>query len=96
MLKALKNSLRYRGQGNMDKETKEEVKKIARNTETRVTQSILRWTYKKQGKPVPQNPELQRQSRAVADQANQIISRRGKTVWKELKKAVLKKKTEGK
>jgi hypothetical protein len=80
----------------MDKQTKEDLKKVAQDTETRVTESILRWKYKKQGKPVPQNPELQRRSRAIADQANQIISRRGKTVWKELKKAVLKKKTGGK
>jgi hypothetical protein len=93
--KVLKNSLRRLGHGDMDKQTKEELKKIARNTETRVTESILRWKYKKQGKPVPQNPELQRQSRVIADQANQIISRRGKSVWKEIKKAILKKKTGG-
>jgi hypothetical protein len=79
----------------MDKQTKEDLKKIARDTESRVTESILRWKYKKQGKPLPQNPELQRQSRVIADEANQIISRRGKTVWKELKKAFRKKKAKG-
>jgi hypothetical protein len=79
----------------MDKQTKENLKKIAQNTESKVTESILRWKYKKQGKPVPQNPELQRRSRVIADEAHQIISRRGKTVWKELKKAFLRKKAKG-
>jgi hypothetical protein len=83
------------GHENMDKQTKEDLRKIARNTETKVTESILRWKYKKQGKAVPQNSELQRRSRVIADEAHQIISRRGKTVWKELKQAVFKKKTEG-
>jgi transcriptional regulator of met regulon len=79
----------------MDKQTKEDLKKIAQKTESRVTESILKWTYKKQGKPVPQNADLQRRSRAITEEANQIISRRGKTVWKELKKAVFEKKTKG-
>jgi transcriptional regulator of met regulon len=79
----------------MDEQTKKDLKKIARKTESRVTESILRWTYKKQGKPVPQNPDLQRRSRVITEEANQIISRRGKTVWKELKKAVFDKKTKG-
>lgn len=79
----------------MDRETKQELKKMARNTGAKLTESILRWKYKKEGKQAPQDPELQRQSRVITDQAHQIISERGKKIWKEFKKAVQKKETKG-
>ncbi|MGD8226498.1 MAG: hypothetical protein PVI20_01885 [Desulfobacteraceae bacterium] len=75
----------------MDKETKKELKRMARDTEIRVTQSILRWKYKKDGKQAPEDPELKSQSQSLTDQAHQIISRRGKNIWKELKKVYRKK-----
>lgn len=74
----------------MDDETKREIKKIARNTEVKVTESILRWKYKKEGKEIPEEGDLHAQSRVVADKAHKIISRRGKNIWKELKKAYQK------
>lgn len=74
----------------MDDETKREIKKIARNTEVKVTESILRWKYRKEGKRVPEDGDLRTQSRDVADKAHKIISQRGKNIWKEFKKAYQK------
>jgi len=78
----------------VDKETKEEIKRLARNTEIRVTEAFLRWKYKKDGKKVPEAPDLQRQSREVTDQARDIIKKRGKNILKELKKAYQKDKNQ--
>jgi hypothetical protein len=80
----------------MDDETKREIKKIARNTEAKVTESILRWKYKKEGKKIPEEGDLQTQSRIVADKAHEIISRRGKNIWKEIKKTYQKPREEDK
>jgi hypothetical protein len=71
----------------MDEDIKRGLKKIARNTETMLTGSILRWKYKKEGKKIPNNQELEQQSQLITDQAHKIISKRGKNVWNELKKA---------
>lgn len=71
----------------MDEDIKQGLKKIARNTETMLTGSILRWKYKKEGKKIPNNQELEQQSQLIADQAHKIISKRGKNIWNELKKA---------
>ncbi len=71
----------------MDDKTKREIKKIARNTEVKIAESILRWKYKKEGKRIPEDGNLHTQSRVVADKAHRIISQRGKNIWKELKKS---------
>ncbi len=71
----------------MDEDIKRGLKKIARNTETMLTGSLLRWKYKKEGKKIPNNQELEQQSQLITDQAHKIISKRGKNVWNELKKA---------
>ncbi len=79
----------------MDKETREELKRLARNTEIRVAETLLRWKYKKEGKDIPEPPEIKRQSEGVAEQAHRIIRRRGKNILRELKRAYVKEKTEG-
>ena len=71
----------------MDEDIKRGLKKIARNTETMLTESILRWKYKKDGKKIPNNRELELQSQLITDHAHKIISRRGKNIWNEFKKA---------
>lgn len=71
----------------MDEDIKKGLKKIVRDTENRVTGSILRWKYRKEGKEMPNNQDLDKKSQKITDQAHQIISRRGKNVWNELKKA---------
>lgn len=79
----------------MDDETKREIKKIARNTQIRVAESILRWKYKREGRKVPDKGELHSQSRAVAERAQEIITQRSKNVWAELKKTYRKNRPQG-
>ena len=74
----------------MDEEIKKNVKKLARDAENRVARSILRWKYKREGKPVPVEHQLENESRYVAEKAHQVISKRGKTVLNELKKVYFK------
>lgn len=58
---------------------------MAQNAETRITESLLRWRYRKGGKTPPPDEQLKTESRAVTDQVNEILVRRGKSLWKELK-----------
>ena len=71
----------------MDEEIKKGLKNIAISTENKVAASILRWKHKREGKEIPDEGDLESQSRQITDQANRIISRRGKNIWNELKKA---------
>jgi len=74
----------------MEEKTKKNLKKMAQETEVRVTRSILRWKYKKEGKPAPLDYQLENESRQVAYRAHQVIAKRGKNAWMELKKVYLK------
>ncbi len=58
---------------------------MAQNLEVKLTQSLLRWRYKKQGKTPPAEEKLKSQSRAVTEQVNEILLRRGKNLLKELR-----------
>ncbi len=70
----------------MDDQTKKNIKKVVQEAETGVAKSILRWKYKKEGRPVPVDHQLENDSRQVADRVHKVIARRSKNVWKELKK----------
>jgi len=70
----------------MDEDLKKGLKKIVRNTELKATETLLRWRYKKEGKKIFDNRDLELQSQVITDQAHQIITRRGKNIWNELKK----------
>jgi hypothetical protein len=74
----------------MDEQIKRNIKKLARDAENKVARSILRWKYKKEGKPVPVEHQLDNESHYVAEKAHQIIVKRGKTVLNELKKVYFK------
>jgi len=74
----------------MDEQIKKNVKKLARDAENKVARSILRWKYKKEGKSVPVEHQLENESRYVAEKAHQVIAKRGKTVLNELKKVYFK------
>ena len=58
---------------------------MAQNAEARLTESLLRWRYKKQGKTLPDDEQLKSQSKTVTGQVNEILLRRGKSLWKELR-----------
>ena len=62
----------------MDEEIKKGLKEIAKKAETRMAKSILLWKYKKEGKEIPREKEIQRESAEFMDRANRVISKRGK------------------
>ena len=66
-------------------------KGMARNAEKKLTASILRWKYRKEGKSVPEDEVLERQSEQVRDEAHRILQHRTKKVWEEIKKAYRRK-----
>ena len=74
----------------MDEQIKKNVKKLALDAENKVARSILRWKYKKEGKTVPEEHQLDNESRYVAEKAHQVIAKRGKTVLNELKRVYFK------
>ena len=78
----------------MDEDFKKGLKKMAKNAELKVAESLLRWKYKKEGKHVPDDESIGQQSRTITDQAHQIIGKRGKSIWKGFKEAYQKGKKE--
>jgi hypothetical protein len=73
----------------MDDEVKKNISKVIQLAEMGVSKSILRWKYKKEGRPVPLDHQLENESRKVAARAHEVLSERGKKVWKELRKVYL-------
>lgn len=71
----------------MDEDIKRGLRKIARNTEIKVAESLLRWKYKKEKGKIPHDEDIVQKSKVIADQAHEIITKRGKNIWKEFKKA---------
>ena len=74
----------------MAEEVKKNLKKLAEETEMRVARSVLRWKYNKEGRQMPSEHQLDNDSRRVASKAHQVIAKRGKSVWNELKAVYLK------
>jgi hypothetical protein len=70
----------------MDEKSKKEIKRVLDRAEQGITRSIIRWKYRKEGKPLPRDELIDDHSREVVDQAHGIIKKRGKAIWKELKK----------
>ena len=79
----------------MDENIKKGIKKLAENAEIGAARSILRWKYKKEGRGVPGDDELKDQSLRVAVKAHEVIRKRGKNVWNELKKVYAKNESKG-
>ncbi len=71
----------------MDEELLDTVKQLGRQTEVKLTRALLKWKYKREGRPQPPEPELAEQSRRVADQAHTEVARAGRSLWRELKDA---------
>ncbi|TET86672.1 MAG: hypothetical protein E3J46_07580 [Desulfobacteraceae bacterium] len=81
----------------MDKQIKNNLKKALQYAEVKVTRSILRWKYEKEGKVLPQDKVLENESRQVAARAHDVVAGRGKSILREIKKVYFKgpKKKEG-
>jgi hypothetical protein len=74
----------------MDKGIKDDIKKVAKETEVKMTGFLLRWKEHKEGNDNPDKEDIDRRSRAIAKQANEIIKKRGQTILKEFKDAYVK------
>ena len=75
----------------MDEITRSGLKKLDEDAEAGIAKSILRWKYKKEGRLAPTEEVMEAESRVVADTAHDILAKRSKTVWNELKKVYVKK-----
>jgi len=69
----------------MDEDMKNKLKRFAEKAEIGAVRSILKWKYKKEGKSIPSDVQLDQQSRDAASLANDVITKTGKTVWHDLK-----------
>ena len=78
----------------MDEDLKKNLKEMTEKTEIRLAESLLRWKYKKEGKEIPADQNLEDQSRLIMEEAHKTISKRGKNIWNELKKVYRKRETE--
>jgi len=79
----------------MDKEEiKGDIKKIAREAEVKLTGLLLKWKEHRDGNDAPDMDEIERKSRIITDKANEIVARRGKKAFEEIK-GVYFKKTDG-
>ena len=73
----------------------EGLRKMARAAEVKIAEGLLRWRYKKEGKPVPGNPILKNRSEHLAQEARRIMSKKAKNILEELKEAYRKGRKEG-
>lgn len=71
----------------MKKDIKNNLKKLAKESEVKLTESILKWKHKKFEGNTPDKEQLERRSRLITDQANRILAKSGKKVFEEIKKA---------
>ncbi len=74
----------------MGEQIKKGLKRAIENGEISLTRSLLRWRYKKGGNQIPADHQLEKEAREAADRMRQVISKRGKNVWNELKKGTVK------
>ena len=76
--------------GLVENDIKDSLKKLAKEAEVKLTESVLRWKHNKEGKKMPDKKSLEHRSRLIADQANKVIAGRGKSILDEIRKAYRK------
>jgi hypothetical protein len=69
----------------MDDQLKKNVKRLADQGERWLARSLLKWKYKQEGRALPDEVELERRGRQIAEEAKAVIKKRGKTVLEEFK-----------
>ncbi|RLF56079.1 MAG: hypothetical protein DRN37_08545 [Thermoplasmata archaeon] len=69
----------------MVKGHRNEIRRALDRAERGITRSVIRWKYRKEGRPLPSDESIEGHSRQVVDQAHNIIARRGRSVWNELR-----------
>jgi hypothetical protein len=76
----------------MANDIKDDIKKIAKETEVKLTGFLLKWKDQHDGKEIPDQEVIDRKSRIITDKANEILKKRGKTIFNEIKNVYVKKK----
>jgi len=75
----------------MDNPIKDNIKRFTRETEIKLTGFLLRWKEQKEGKGVSDRETIEMKSRIITDTANEILKRRGKNIFTEIKNIYIKK-----
>jgi len=73
------------------KDVKDGIINMAKEAEVKLTGALLKWKDKAEGREAPDPETIDRKSRIIADRANDIFKRRGKTILKEFKDVYFKK-----
>jgi len=71
-------------------EIKNDIKKLAKDAEVKLTEFLLRWQERREGKDPSDAEVLDQKSRVITDKANEILKRRGKTILKDFKDVYIK------
>lgn len=71
----------------MAEDLKNQLKQFTLDAERKLTKSLIRWKYEKDGRPKPTEETLDQAADQVTTRAHEIIGRRAKGAWAELKKA---------
>ena len=71
----------------IEKDMKNNLKKLVKDTEVKLTESILKWKIKRSGENMPNKKVLEHNSRLIAEQANRILSGKAKKFLNDVKKA---------
>lgn len=66
---------------------KTKLRRFAEEAEIGAVRSILKWKFRKEGKSVPSDVQLEQKSREAASLAKDVLTKTGKTVWRDLKEA---------
>jgi hypothetical protein len=64
---------------------KNKLRQFAEDAEIGAVRSILKWKYKREGKSIPSDGQLDQASRDAASLAKDVLRKTGKTVWHDLK-----------
>ena len=75
---------------------KKNILKAIQDAELGVAKSLILWKRRKNNMEIPKDIQLEKESRRVAGKAHEVISERGRSVWKEIKQVYGNKKTENK
>ena len=58
-----------------------------RSAEKKLTKGLIKWKFKRDGLPTPDEKLLDDGSERIVDEAHNIVKRRGKTILEELRQA---------
>ena len=70
----------------MKKDAIKNISKLTRQLEIKLAKGIIQWKHKKEGRVIDEK-DAKILSEKLTDDAHRIISKRGKEIWAEIKRA---------